>query len=241
MRLIVIGSNSKGNGYLLQGKDSTLLIECGVHINKIKQALNYSLRNVSAIVTHSHGDHSKYMKNVMDAGIDVYASEATFLAKGITQHHRAKVIKMQSGFYRAGGFKFMPFEVNHDVPCFGFLIEHEECGLTLFLTDTYYCDYKFPGLNNIIVECNHDMESMDGSGTPGFLRDRIIQSHMNLDTCRDLLLANDLSAVNNIVLIHLSDKNSDAGKIKREIETHTGKTTWIAEAGLTIPFDKNPI
>jgi len=241
MRLVVIGSNSKGNGYLLQGKDSTLLIECGVHINKIKQALNYNLRNVHCIISHCHGDHAKSIKEVLHAGITVRASRHTLEAKGVLEHHRSYTMA-ESLTYTLGGFKVKGFSLNHDVPCFGFLIQHEECGLTLFLTDTYYCDYTFPGLNNIIVECNHDTEIIESNGTSRFLHDRIVQSHMNLDTCRELLLANDLSAVNNIVLMHLSDKNSDAGKIKREIETHTGKSVFIAEAGLTIEnFNKSPI
>ena len=35
------------------------------------------------------------------------------------------------------------------------------------------------------------------------LRNRTIKSHMSYDTCKETLLANDLSEVNNIVLIHL--------------------------------------
>lgn len=239
MKLIVIGSNSSGNGYILQGQNESLLVECGVNIKKIKQALGYNLQNVAAIVSHSHGDHACSIKDVMNAGITVYASKETFEAKGIEKHHRAVCIRANMS-YQVNGFKVKPFSVNHDVPCFGFLISHPECGLVLFLTDTYYCDYVFPGLNNIIVECNHDTEIIENNGTPGFLHERIIQSHMNLETCKGLLAANDLTAVNNIVLIHLSDKNSDAMRFQREILGITGKTVHIAEKGLEIEFNKTP-
>jgi phosphoribosyl 1,2-cyclic phosphodiesterase len=238
MKLTVIGSNSQGNAYLLQSKEDTLLIECGVHVSKIKKALNYRIDNVNAIVSHSHGDHACAVKDILNSGIAVYASAQTLEAKGVFHHHRAKVL--MAGVPSAiGSFKVKPFEVNHDVPCFGFLIQHVECGLVLFLTDTYYCDYVFPGLNNIIVECNHDQELVQ-SNSPKFLHDRIIQSHMNLDTCKDLLRANDLTGVNNIVLIHLSDSNSDAPRFQKEVRELTGKTVWVAEAGLEINFDKEP-
>jgi phosphoribosyl 1,2-cyclic phosphodiesterase len=139
-----------------------------------------------------------------------------------------------------GSFKVKPFKVNHDVPCVGFLISHTECGLTLFLTDTYYCDYTFPGLNNIIVECNHDMELLV-ENSPKFLQDRVIQSHMNLDTCKGLLRANDLTAVNNIVLIHLSDNNSDALRFQKEVRELTGKDVHVAEAGMVLEnFNQQP-
>lgn len=238
MILKVIGSNSSGNAYILQSTTDSLLIECGVHISKIKKALNFLLGNVNCIVSHSHGDHSSGIVGVLQAGIAVYASKETLEAKGVHLHHRAK--SMEAGkIHQVGSFKVKPFNVNHDVPCFGFLIEHNECGRVLFLTDTYYSDYVFPGLNNIIVECNHDQDMLLNNSKK-FLRDRVIQSHMNIETCKELLLANDMSLVNNIVLIHLSDENSDRNKFYNEIKELTGKTVAIADAGLDIPFDKNP-
>ncbi|RPE05515.1 MBL fold metallo-hydrolase [Chitinophaga lutea] len=240
MQLHVIGSNSSGNAYILQGEKDTLLIECGVHFRKIKEALGFNVRGVNCIVSHSHGDHAKSLKDVMNAGIPVYAGLETFKAAGVDKHHRAVPVRPGVS-YQIGGFKVKPFSVNHDVPCFGFLIQHAECGLALFLTDTYFCDYTFPGLNNIIVECNHALDIIDSNGTPGFLRDRIIQSHMNLETCKGLLAANDLTSVNNIVLIHLSDSNSDERRFQREVQELTGKDIHIATAGLSIPFNKTAI
>ena len=239
MILKVIGSNSAGNAYLLVGANGTLLIECGVHIDYIKAALKYRLQNVSCIVTHAHGDHAKSIAKVLDAGIPVFANIDTLKAKGVDDHHRSYSINAGKTF-TASGFRIKPFPVNHDVPCFGYLIEHEECGRVVFLTDTSYSDYKFPGLHNMIVEANHDVEIMENNGTPGFLKERIIGSHMNLNTCREMIMANDLSQVNNIVLIHLSDSNSDARRFKREIESSTGKNVHIAVAGMEIPFNKTP-
>ncbi|WP_218163969.1 hypothetical protein [Chitinophaga sancti] len=64
---------------------------------------------------------------------------------------------------------------------------------------------------------------------------------MNLKTCKELLAANDLSKVNNIVLIHLSDSNSNQFQFRKEIRELTGKTVHIAERGKVIPFNVNPI
>lgn len=241
MKLIVLGSNSSGNAYILEGQTGCLLIECGVNIKKIKEALKFNLSKVNgAIVSHSHGDHAKSIRDVLNAGIVVYTQKETFEACGIVNHHRAIPIRAALT-YKVGEFKVKAFSVHHDVPCLGFLIEHPECGRVLFLTDTYYTDYVFPGLNNIVVECNHDTEIIEGNGTPGFLRDRIYQSHMNIETCKGLLVANDLSSVNNIVLIHLSDSNSDRNRFVREIRDLTGKTVFAAEKGMIIDFNKSAI
>lgn len=239
MELLVLGSSSAGNGYILKSDaGDSLLIECGVHVKKVKQALGFKIDQVNAIVSHCHGDHAGHLIGAIQAGITVYASAETLDAKGVRSHHRAKV--MEAGkTYHIGSFKVKAFDVNHDVPCFGFLVFHAECGLTLFLTDTFYCDYKFSGLNNIIVECNHDVELLE-TNSPKFLQDRVMQSHMNLETCKGLLLANNLSSVNNIVLIHLSDNNSDAVRFQRDIKELTGKTVWVAEPGLEIEFNRFP-
>jgi phosphoribosyl 1,2-cyclic phosphodiesterase len=242
MKLKIINSNSEGNCYLLQADltRETLIIDCGVHVMQIKKALNFDLRNVNAIVTHSHQDHSRSIKELMSAGVNVYTSFETHVAKGTENSHRAKFLK-PGIVEQIGSFKIKPFAVNHDVPCLGFLISHPESGLILFLTDTFYCDYTFAGLNNIIIEANHDQGIIKAAGVPKFLNDRIIQSHMNIQTCKDLLAANDLTQVNNIVLIHLSDLNSDARFFKRTVTEQTGKNVFVAEPGLCIDFNKEAI
>jgi ribonuclease BN (tRNA processing enzyme) len=114
----------------------------------------------------------------------------------------------------------------------------------LFITDTYYCKYTFPGLNNIIIEANYSKEIIDKKFGPDsdkeFLRNRILKSHFSLANCKDILSANDLSQVNNIVLIHLSDSNSDEKQFKKEIHELTNKNVIVASNGMNIPFLKTP-
>ena len=73
-----------------------------------------------------------------------------------------------------------------------------------------------------------------------FLRDRIIGSHLSLETLIEMLDRNDLSKVNNIVLIHLSDSNSHAVEFKNAVQKATNCNVTVANANLTIPFDKTP-
>lgn len=240
MQLIVIGSNSSGNAYALKSSTGCiLLIEAGCNIKDVKRAIDYDLNNVSGLVcSHSHGDHAFYLRNFLDAGITCFASDETLQVKNLRIHHRAREI-MPNARFVSGEYKIKPFAVNHDVPCFGFLISHPEMGTCVFLTDTYYCDYTFPGVNQYIIEANHDVELL--AGDKEFLQRRIAQSHMNLDTCRALLAANDLSKVNNIVLIHLSNRNSDAIRFRNDIAASTGKNVFIADKGLVIEFNKQGV
>jgi ribonuclease BN (tRNA processing enzyme) len=57
---------------------------------------------------------------------------------------------------------------------------------------------------------------------------------MSLQTCIKTLKANDLSQVNNIVLIHLSDRNSDESRFKSDVERATGKVVHVADKGMIV-------
>ena len=245
MKLKVIGSNSKGNCYLLENNTEALLIECGVKFSEIKKAINFNISKiVGCVVTHEHNDHCKSIDDVLNAGIIVFATEGTHKACGTIEHHRTSLFKIESTI-QAGGFKIMPFDITHDAaePC-GFIINHKETGNVLFITDTFYSTHTFKNLNNIIIEANYSnkimTENLQKGNMPGFLRNRIIKSHMSLETCMNLLQANDLTAVNNIVLIHLSDGNSDEKYFLNEVKNLTSKNVFIANKGLKIDFNKKP-
>jgi phosphoribosyl 1,2-cyclic phosphodiesterase len=241
MKLHIIGSSSKGNCYLLESDTGqTLMIECGTHFDKVKRAMKFRLSGiVGCILTHEHMDHAKAIHDVMDAGIDVWTAIGTHSALDTLSEHRAKAFTSQS--LMLGEFRIKPFDVKHDAKDpLGFIINHPECGNVVFITDTYYVPYKFQGLNNIIIEANYSDEVLAerGNAAMQFLADRILQSHMSLETCKGVLRANDLSAVNNIVLIHLSDRNSNAERFKHEIAAMTGKSVHVAEDGMSIDFNE---
>lgn len=245
MKLKVINSSSSGNAYALIGKDETLLLECGVGFLSIKKAINFDIAKVvGCLVTHEHLDHAKSMVDVQRGGIDVYASRGTF-SKFNTIKHRTKYIASRIEV-KIGGFRVLPFDVKHDAEePLGFLINHKEMGNTLFLTDSYYSHYTFKGLNNLIIEANYSdkilEERLETGEINSIVRSRVMLSHMSLETCIDLLESNDLSDVNNIILIHLSDSNSHAEGFKKTISDLTLRPCHIATAGQTydlslIPF-----
>lgn len=245
MKLKIIGTGSKGNAYVLENEHEALLIESGVKIQEIKKALDFNISKVvGCIVTHEHMDHAKSMSELASIGIDVYASCGTIKARNLVNEFRVVELQNKKNI-EIGNFRILPFDVKHDAAePFGFLIEHPDCGKVLFLTDTYYCKYTFPGLNNIIIEANYSKEIIDQKFGPDsemeFLRNRILKSHFSLANCKDMLKANDLREVNNIVLIHLSDSNSDEKQFKKEVSELTNKNVHVASNGMIIDFKKTP-
>lgn len=247
MKLTILGSSSKGNCYILENDSEALIIECGVNILDIKKALGFSFARVSGLLlTHEHGDHAKSINDVMKVGVNVYTSRGTMQALGLpVEHHRLKTIKAGE-LVKIGNFKVLPFKTQHDVAePLGFIINHAETGNVLFITDSFYVSDTFRNIHNVIIEANFSQEIIDRKvkegASPDFLRNRIFKSHMSLETCKKTLKANDLGKVNHIVLIHLSDGNSDAAKFQKEIEGLTGKKVTIADAGIFIEnFNKSP-
>ena len=245
MTLKVINSNSLGNCYLLIGDNQTLIIECGVNVELIKKALNHDFSKVvGCIVTHSHNDHAKSIQDIIDLSIPVISSQATFDAKGINKHPLAIPIVAREKLtpIPIGEFKVTAFNVHHDVPTFGFIISHEEMGNLVFITDTYKVEQGFQGLeiNHLLVECNYDEEIIKAKlYDAAYLKNRIFQSHLSYNTCIKFLKDNDLSATDEIVLLHLSESNSDENKFRNNVQSLTGKPTYIARPSLTLKLNNN--
>jgi phosphoribosyl 1,2-cyclic phosphodiesterase len=231
MEIKTLASSSTGNAYILSDGHTSLLLECGIPIDKLKKSCNYRLSGIlSCLVTHEHKDHSKASKDVMAAGIDLYCSEGTAEAAELSGH-RLHIIKAEQQF-KIGSWIIKPFSTQHDAKePLGFLIANGEDKL-LFATDTFYLRYKFKGLTHIMLECNYDLQTLDENIATGYVderrRSRLLRSHMSLQQCKATLQANDLSRMKEIHLIHLSFKNSDAPRFKREIQQITGKRVYIA-------------
>lgn len=246
MKLKVLGSDSGGNCYLLQTDKETLIIEAGVKLQEVKKELGFNLSNViGCLVTHEHGDHAKFLLDMMINGVEVYASGNTFRAlNGDYFHHREHSVKPRQQF-SIGEFTVLPFDVEHDATePLGYLIEHPNMGKLLFVTDTYYLKYKFKGLNHILVECNYSEPILDENIEREFvhpiMKKRLLKSHFELNGVIEMINANDMTRVKNIVLLHLSNQNSDADLFQETIKKASGVDTYIADKGLEIDLSLCP-
>jgi phosphoribosyl 1,2-cyclic phosphodiesterase len=238
MLLKVLGSGSSGNCYLLQGEKETLILECGLPYKTILKGLNFNLCNVvGCLVSHEHMDHAKAFSEILGASTDVWLSEGTMKALSEKNHntYRFPLLCSSECLFKIGTFIVLPLEAQHDAAePLSFLIQHQEFGKLLFITDSYFCKYKFKDLDHILIECNYSIEILKEKDLPKGLKTRIIKSHFSLENVKEFLKANDLSQVKDITLIHLSESNSNAALFKEEIEKLTGKPVYIADKGLEI-------
>lgn len=234
MKLNILASGSSGNCYIIQSKTEALILEAGVRLDTVGYKLRSNAGRVSGcLISHSHGDHAKYC-NSYERIFRTFAPAHTIQQYRLT---RTTPVREEKRF-NIGRFSVLPFRAEHDMPCMGYIIEHPDMGKLMFLTDSYKCEYSFDGLNHILIECNYSNNALRsamrrGITTP-YLANRLKRSHMELKTTCDVLSNQDLGNVQNIVLIHLSQRNANPKEIKSTVSDLTGKPVIIAKRGMEI-------
>ena len=249
MKLKVLGSSSKGNCYILSTPTGSLLLDCGLPWREIQKGLNFDLSDVlGCLVTHFHLDHLKSVRDVLRNGIDVWTSAETLnnLPPMKAGDYRLAYICAPKVQFKVCDFTVLPFSTEHDAEgSIGFIIQYKPTGeKLLYLTDSYYCKYRFKGLNYIMIECNYIKETLDANIEAGLINEvmkpRLLQSHFSFENVKKFLQANDLSQCRKIILLHLSEGNSDARRMVREINELTGIETVVADAGLELELALYP-
>jgi phosphoribosyl 1,2-cyclic phosphodiesterase len=228
MNIQCFGSSSKGNCYHISG-NYPILLDVGLQFKKIQQLLDFKVSSIAGVlITHSHGDHSKAVNDFIKAGINCYMAKQTAAELNISGH-RIKIVEPLKQF-KIGIWTVLPFELEHDVFNLGYLLSNGTEKI-LYITDTYYCRYKFTGVTHLLIECNHSYAILDRNielgHLPPVMKNRLVKSHFSLENVKEFLKANDLSKIHEIWLIHLSDGNSNEDLFKREIAELTGKMVFI--------------
>lgn len=223
----VLASSSAGNAIQISDGKTRLLLDAGLPFPEIKRRLNFETASLSgALITHSHADHSRAVRDMLKAGIDCYVSESCAQELGL-KGHRVHIIKPLIETFEIGSWLIKGFPVVHDVENYGFLLV-SGFERAVYITDTSYSAFTFPGTTHFLIECNYSKYTLAPDLDPAVKR-RLYRNHFSLENVKKFLAANDLSLVREIWLLHLSAGNSDASMFKAEVEKLTGKPVYIAE------------
>lgn len=235
MTLTIIGSSSSGNGYLLESRDgSQLAIEAGRPLAEFRKVGGMRLRDLKAmLISHKHGDHASRAEEFLHSGAKVF-SNAPF---AIETPGIQGLIDGQT--YDFGGFHVTPFRVEHDVPCYGYLIHHKEMGVLFFATDCYNLHQIIRGVNHYLIEANYDdgilKECIKAGRVSKAQADRVRLSHMSLEHCVEYLKECDASSTaDEIVLIHPSGRHLNAIAARDRVMETFGVPTYTATKGTKI-------
>jgi len=227
----VLASGSTGNCYVLDDGQAPLLLEAGIRFPLIQQGLNFGVSGLAGcLVTHLHSDHSKSVKKLMEAGVDVYMSQPTAEALKLSGHRLHEISEGQ--LFNVGSWAVKAFAVEHDAEgALGFFMASR--GETvLYITDSGYVRQRFSGVNYLLIEANFDediiRENVASGEVDRMVKRRTYANHMSLQRVASFLHANDLSALREVHLLHLSEKNSSADDFKLAVQRITGCPVYIA-------------
>ena len=235
MTLKIIGSSSKGNGYLLEAENGEqLVIEAGCRLMAAKELGLKTSKCVGLICSHEHGDHCKYVRDYTKAGIEVYSTSA------VKESNKFGVTVVEHGkTYQVGDFRVTPLKVEHDVECYAYLVHHLEMGTLMFATDCWNLHQVVKGVSHYLIEANYQDEVLDESVRTGktiqSMADRVRLSHMSLKHCVEYLKMCDAGkTARTITLIHASERHLDKKHAELTVAGQTGVPTWVAKKGLKI-------
>jgi phosphoribosyl 1,2-cyclic phosphodiesterase len=226
MNVYCLASSSKGNSYIIQNDTTTLLVEAGLDFNTTRSrltSLNIKTSDIDAIlITHKHGDHLN-KKTVSRFNVPVISNDDVINSID----HNLKWLAAPFARLIIKDIKIIPFELDHDVKSYGYIIEDMNSGnKLLFINDTEFVRWNFEAYNfkTIMIECNHMHDLI--KDIPVY-RQRSIKSHMSLYATIKTLKSLNLSATESIYLMHLSDGYSNQEIMKKEVEKATGIPTYV--------------
>ena len=207
MRFVVIESGSKGNATLVIDKGRVLLIDMGVGLRVLKEALckeNFNTYNISALLlTHEHWDHTCGIKYLPP--IPIYCTKETFSSENVNE------IEPYNEFV-IDHFRIFPISTSHDVKNpVGFVINNNLETL-VYLTDsgkiTVKTLQKIKNADYYIIESNHDPEMLMATNRPMILKRRILSTKGHLSNEQSATYMTKLvgDKTKEIVLAHLSEE-----------------------------------
>ena len=228
MKVVVIGSGSKGNSTYVETKNTKVLIDTGLSLLQVRSRLKNQGINIDKLdavfITHEHTDHIKELVSILTkTKATLYIEENTYLEAN--KRLRGNLVNFQRVFikpdkkYNINDLSVVPMKLSHDtVCCLGYMMK--ELNTTknnsfATITDTGYIDKKYykilSYIHTIMIESNHDPEMLLNSGRPWMLINRILSNngHMSNDQCIKHL-KNFISENNkNIILAHISEECND--------------------------------
>lgn len=236
MKFQQLYSSSSGNAYVITAASGKrLLIECGVpwssdkpHVPTLLKALGHDLTDIEGcLLTHEHKDHSKAVKDVMKAAIDVYSSAGTIAACFAAKTRRAKIAPISTQYdpkpFGVGeDFRITAYRSNHDATEPLLYVVRCDGELLLFATDTSHINQHFPYKFDIIaIECSYNEPYLRKRVEKGTINEqlakRLLESHMSESNCLSYLQNYcNLDKCREIHLLHLSADNINKTRIKRE-------------------------
>lgn len=220
MKVVIIGSGSKGNCIYIEDEKYNYLIDFGLSYKQVVKRLNdlnIKFNPHYLFLTHEHNDHTNGIKTLYkNFKIPIYLSKGTYtgLSKDILDIIDIMDLNFIKSFdsIKLNNVIINPFFISHDAnEPLGYLFDFNDKKI-LIATDTGYIDQKVMKyfLNNdlYILEANHDPEMLMLSNRPYDLKQRIFsdKGHLSNEECANILINSVGYNTKKVVFAHISEE-----------------------------------
>ena len=217
MKVVVLGSGSRGNAAVIEEGDTRILVDAGLSARQLTERLSGvgvdpgSLDGI--LLTHEHRDHTGGLKVFLRSrSIPVYASALTRetledrLSSGVEWR-----IFQQGHAFAVGEITVDAFALPHDaVDPVGFVCRGVDASIgiaTDFGFVTNVVRDRLQGVDGLLVESNYDEKMLDqDTKRPWSIKQRIASRHGHLSNVQTAELVEELLShgLKTVVLGHLS-------------------------------------
>jgi len=220
MKIVTLGSGSKGNSTLVSTDSTNILIDAGLPLNEIETkliSLSIEPSTIDAIlITHEHSDHIKSVDMFSKKyHTPVYAHQKEWGALNVRLNILQQLQKAfgDDDFY-VGDMTISSFQLSHDSSfCVGYSIYNNGAKFSI-ATDLGFCPQNviehLKGSNIVVLEANHDEKLLANNPKyPVVLKKRILSNKGHLsNTASAEVISQLVGGTNQVILGHLSEENN---------------------------------
>lgn len=237
MKLISLGSSSKGNCHILYSNEVGIMLDCGINFRKLNHYIvDYNVKYI--LLSHIHGDHINGLlkETVIDMGFKIIGNDETIEKLQGTKYLNKFVVDKDCKYELDNLFDIATLEVPHDEKNYGYIIHDKKANIrTLYITDIGFIDnIKVNNIDNFIIECNYDEDGQEETQEENYYkvkRTTGIYGHLSLQGCIGFLNRSMSANTNNVILVHISNQNDNyqalCEKLKKELQFKNVKVKAI--------------
>lgn len=219
--ICTLASGSSGNALLISRGNTHILVDAGISVRRINTAMkafDLTMQDLSALlITHNHSDHISALTTLLKHyALPIYTSDGTAFSLRSRFCSIAPLLHPFSAGdkFSIGDFEIHSFSTSHDAPDSVCYRVDSADGAAGVLTDTGYvteaAEKTLQGVSMLVLEANHDVETLQSGPYPYYLKERILGNagHLSNDAAARFAVTAASAGAKDVLLAHLSNENN---------------------------------
>lgn len=245
MRVLILGSGSRGNAMVVESAGRRLLVDAGFSCRELERRMKehgVDPGTIGAVVvTHEHGDHVRGADRfVRRFRVPLYGTAGTLAGCKLSDEARSRAVPIASGvpIEVDDGFEVEPFLIPHDAAEPVGLVVEDSAGARLGLvadlgTRSRLAWGRLTRIDVLVLETNHDLGMLRDGPYPWHLKQRVAGRHGHLSNREAAEGLPELVSdrLRHVALYHLSQTNNQpalAADVVAEALASCGSVAAIA-------------